>query len=189
MEVRGAGKVAPAPGSVKSFLPSLPFVCGTRSFRGRKDAVDQAVRLGLLGAHEPVAVHVPLDGLDRLAGVLGVERVHLAAEVEDLPGLDLDVGGGALGAARGLVDHDPRVGQGAPLALGAGRQQERAHRGGHAHADGVHRRPQVLHGVVDGHAGRDHAARRVDVEVDVLVGVVGLEEEQLGDDDVRRRRR
>jgi hypothetical protein len=42
----------------------------------------------------------------------------------------------------------------------------------------------VLHGVVDGHAGRDDAPRGVQVEIDVLVGIIGFEEEQLGDDDV-----
>ena len=40
--------------------------------------------------------------------------------------------------------------------------------------------------VVDGQARRDGTARRVDVEVDVLVGVFRLEEEQLGYDQVGR---
>src|SRR5205814_3407587 len=35
------------------------------------------------------------------------------------------------------------------------------------------------------HPRRDAAARRVDVEVDVLVGVLALEEEELGHDEVR----
>ena len=43
----------------------------------------------------------------------------------------------------------------------------------------------MLHRVVDGQAGRHHATGRVEVEIDVLLGVVGLEKEQLGDDDVR----
>src|SRR5881409_3042495 len=76
---------------------------------GLEDGVDDPVRPGLIRAHVPVAVHVLLDLLDRLAGVPGVELVHLGAQVEDLPGLDLDVRRGALGAARRLVDHDPRV--------------------------------------------------------------------------------
>jgi hypothetical protein len=42
----------------------------------------------------------------------------------------------------------------------------------------------VLHDVVDGHAGVGHPARGVDVEVDVLLGIPGLEEEHLGDDQV-----
>jgi hypothetical protein len=39
-----------------------------------------------------------------------------------------------------------------------------------------------LYRVVDGEAGRDTAARRVDVEVYVLLGILGFEEEELGDD-------
>src|SRR3546814_4457348 len=41
-----------------------------------------------------------------------------------------------------------------------------------------------LHGVVDRHAGGDDAAGRVDVQADVLLGVLGLEEQHLRDDDV-----
>ncbi len=46
-------------------------------------------------------------------------------------------------------------------------------------------RPQVLHRVVDGEAGRDHAAGRVDVQADVALRVLRLEEQQLRDDQVR----
>ena len=106
------------------------------------------------------------------------------AERLELLDLDEHVGRVAAEAARPLVDHDPAVGQRVALALGACRQQHRRHAGGHADADRGHRRAQVLHRVVDGEAGGDHAAGRVDVEVDVLVRVLGLEEEQLGDDQV-----
>jgi hypothetical protein len=41
------------------------------------DMVDQAEGLGLVGAHEIVAVQGALDDLDRLAGVLGIELVQL----------------------------------------------------------------------------------------------------------------
>ena len=51
-----------------------------------------------------------------------------------------------------------------------------------AEADGRHGRADVLHGVVDGEARRDASARRVDVEVDRLLRVVGFEEEELSDD-------
>ena len=44
----------------------------------------------------------------------------------------------------------------------------------------------VLHRVVDGQPGVDLAARRVDVERDVLVGVLRLQEEELADDEVRQ---
>jgi hypothetical protein len=42
----------------------------------------------------------------------------------------------------------------------------------------------VLHGVVDGHAGGDDAAGGIQVEIDVFVGIIGFEEQQLGDDNV-----
>ena len=43
-------------------------------------------------------------------------------------------------------------------------------------------RPDILHRVVDRHARRDDAARRVDVHEDVLLRVLRLEEQQLGGD-------
>ena len=61
-------------------------------------------------------------------------------------------------------------------------QQEAAHRRGLADADRADLGPDVLHRVVDREAGGDHAARRVDVHEDVLLRVLGLEEEQLGGD-------
>src|SRR5437867_3341517 len=53
------------------------------------------------------------------------------------------------------------------------------------HANGRDRGRHVLHRGVDGHAGRHRAPRRVDVQVDVLVGVLGLEEQHLRDHQVR----
>jgi hypothetical protein len=104
--------------------------------------------------------------------------------VEHLLGLDRDVGRRAADAAGRLVHHDPRVRQGVPLALGAGAQQELAHRGGHAHRDGGHVVVDELHRVVDGHARVDGAAGRVDVEDDVALRILGREEQQLSADPV-----
>ena len=67
----------------------------------REDPVDQAVLDGLLGGEEAVAVHVVVDLLDRLAGVVGVDLVDALAQLEDLAGVDLDVGRLALEAADG----------------------------------------------------------------------------------------
>jgi hypothetical protein len=89
--------------------------------------------------------------------VLGDALGHEPLDVRELLGLDGDVGGLALEPARGLVHHDPGVGQRVALALGAGAQQELAHRGGEAHADGGHVGADEVHRVVDGHAGRDRA--------------------------------
>ena len=98
--------------------------------------------------------------------------------------LDDRVRGVAAEPAGALVDHDPAVRQGVALARGAGRQQDGGHRGGHADADRADRRAQVLHRVVDGEPGVDDAAGRVDVQADVLLRVLGLEEQELGDDEV-----
>jgi hypothetical protein len=76
------------------------------------------------------------------------------------------------------------VGQGVALALGARAQQELAHRRAQAHAHGGHVGLDELHGVVDGHARGHRAARAVDVEPDVLVGLVARQVQQLGADDV-----
>jgi hypothetical protein len=54
----------------------------------------------------------------------------------------------------------------------------------HPEADRRHVRTDVLHRVVD-RKPRVDLARRVDVERDVLVGVLGLEVQELGDDEVR----
>ena len=149
------------------------------------DSVDDAIALGLLGGHEQVAVGVLVHLLVRLAGVLGEDLRVALDEVLPFAHLDDRVRCVATEAARALVDHDPAVRQGIALARGAGRQQHGRHRGRHADADGAHRSAQVLHRVVDGEAGVDHATGRVDVEADVLLGVLGLEEQQLGDDQVR----
>ena len=71
------------------------------------------------------------------------------------------------------------------LPVRARGQEHRAHGGGLAHADRLHVGPHQLHGVVDGHARGGGAARAVDVDVDVLLGVLGLQEQELGDDQVR----
>ena len=77
------------------------------------------------------------------------------------------------------MDQDLGVRQGKALALGAAGQQERAHRGRHSDADGGDIALDVVHRVVDGHAVGDGAAGAVDIEVDVLLGVLTLEVEQL----------
>lgn len=81
------------------------------------------------------------------------------------------------------MDHDAGVGQGAALAGGTRSEEEGAHGGGLADAEGADGGADVLHGVVDGEAGGDDAAGGIDVHVDGLGGVLGFEEEELGNDD------
>lgn len=80
------------------------------------------------------------------------------------------------------MDHDAGIGEGPALAGGTGSEEERAHGGGLADTEGADRGADVLHGVVDGKAGSDDAAWGIDVHVDWLGGVLGFEEEKLGDD-------
>src|SRR5699024_8117855 len=146
---------------------------------GGDDVVDEAVFEGFGGGEPAVAVGVLFDAFEGLAGVLGDEAGHFLLGLGELFGLDGDVGRGAADAGGRLVHHDAGVRQGVALAGGAGGQQELAHGGREAHAVGGDVAGHELHGVVDGHAGGDGAARGVDVERDVSRGVFGREEEHL----------
>src|SRR5262249_20999239 len=51
-------------------------------------------------------------------------------------------------------------------------------------AEGGHRRLDELHGVVNRQPSGDRAARRVDVKGDLFFGIFGLQEQELGGDQV-----
>src|SRR6267378_3508666 len=70
------------------------------------DIVDQAKRLGFNRREKLVALDRGRNHLERLPGMLNVDLVETGASRQDFAGLDLDIGGLALGAARGLMDHD-----------------------------------------------------------------------------------
>ena len=146
--------------------------------------IDDAVIDRLLRRHEEIAIAILLDLVLGLIAVLRNVRVEDLPNEQNLLGLDLNVGRLSLRTAEGLVDHNSRVGQSAALALGAGTEEEGAHRRGHAEADGRHVAGDVLHGVVNGHAGRDGTARAVDVEGDVGLGILVGQIQELSDEDV-----
>jgi len=81
------------------------------------DFVDDAILERLIRGHEKVAVRVHFDLLNRLTSVVRHETVEEFFSVQNFLRLDLDVRRLALGSAEGLVDHDPGVGQRAPLPL------------------------------------------------------------------------
>ena len=83
------------------------------------------------------------------------------------------------------MDHDVGIRQRETLAFGAGAKQHCSHARGHAQAIRGHVAREKLHRVVNGETGRDRATGRVDVNVDVLFGVLHLQEEQLRDNQVR----
>ena len=152
----------------------------------RDDLVDEAVVLRLVGGEPAVAVRVPLDALDRLAGVKRDPFCHHPLQVNDLLRLDRYVRSLPLHLARRLVHQDAGVRQGIPLTRGPRAEEELAHRGSEAHANRGDIARDVLHGVVDGQAGRDRAAGRVYVKADVADRVLRCQQEQLGADQVRR---
>ncbi|MPN04432.1 hypothetical protein SDC9_151670 [bioreactor metagenome] len=82
------------------------------------------------------------------------------------------------------MDHDLGVGQRLALALGSRREQERAHGRREADADGGYFALDILHRIVDGEPRAYGTAGRVDVEVDILIGVVALQKEHLRNDAV-----
>ena len=79
------------------FYPVLLYQHGFTDFQmgyasAMDDVVHDAVVFRFLGRQVPVAVRVPLDTLERLSGVLRPQLVQFPSEVEDLLGLNLDVG-------------------------------------------------------------------------------------------------
>src|SRR3954447_20311447 len=90
------------------------------------DLVDDPVLLGLGRGQDLVALDVQPDLLGRPAAVLGQRRLQQPAHPGDLRGLDLQVRHltvDALGSR--LVDQDPRVRYGQPLAGRTRREQHR----------------------------------------------------------------
>src|SRR5947208_1372694 len=73
------------------------------------DPVREPVLHRLLGGEESVTVHVAVHLVLAALGVVGVDRVHPASLLEDLAGVDVDVGGRALEAGGRLMDEDLRV--------------------------------------------------------------------------------
>src|SRR5215216_1880368 len=144
------------------------------------DVVDNAVLDPLFGTHYVVAVCVALDPLVILPCVGGEDLVQAALGHDELFGVDLHVRGltGEPADAR-LVQEYARIRQGVPLVLGTGGEQEGPHRRRHAEGRSRDVGLDELHGVVDRKTGRDAAARGVDVEVDVLFGVLALEVQEL----------
>src|SRR5436190_16188635 len=70
---------------------------------GHENLVHYPVLYRVWRSHEKIALGVPGDDLDRLAGVLCKNFIQPAAQVEDFLGVDLDVVRMSLAAGHGLV--------------------------------------------------------------------------------------
>ena len=70
-----------------------------------------------------------------------------------------------------------RIGQRITFALGAGRQEQRAHTRGLSQADRIGRRLDVLHRIIDTQSSRDATAWRIDIEIDVFFRIFRFQEQ------------
>src|SRR5450759_711227 len=150
----------------------------------RHDLVNHAVRHGRVGHHDEVPVGVVVYLFDGLARMPRKDAVQHIARAQYLLGVEVEVDCLALRPPAGLVEQDARVGRRETLALGPRRQEHRGAAGRLPDAPGGYVAGEVHHGVVDRQRAGDHTARRVDVDVDVLLGVLALEEQQLRHDQV-----
>ena len=78
-----------------------------------------------------------------------------------------------------LVDHNLCVGKRKSLALCTARKKECAHGCRHTDTDSGNIAFDVVHSVVDRHSCRDRASGAVDVKINILVGILRLEIEEL----------
>ena len=125
-----------------------------------------------------------IDLLDGFIRVFGEDPVDAFFEVEHDSDSAFDVGGCAAGAAGHLMDHDMGVGQAVAFTWGTGGEQDGTHGGGDADAVGIHIAGEELHRVINSEASGDGATGGIDIDVNVLFGVLHLQEQELGDDGV-----
>ncbi len=151
---------------------------------GANDLVNNSIIHRLFRRHEKVPIAIGLDLLLRLIAIIGNIRIQNLPDEQNLLGLNLDVSRLSLRPSERLMNHDPRIGKGPPLPRGPGTEEERSHGRRHAETDRRDIAGDVLHGIVNGHAGADRSTGGVDVEGDVLGGVLVGEVEELGHEDV-----
>src|SRR5215210_2052233 len=91
LESVGRATQSEPPQSGRGYRRNTPSTDGSLLVMGN-NAVDDVILLRLIRAHEVVALRVAGDLLEILAGVLGENLVEPLAHVDDLLGMDLDVG-------------------------------------------------------------------------------------------------
>ena len=111
--------------------------------------------------------------------MFGIEAGDTSLGLEGLLGVNEDVGRLPLETAERLMDVEAGVRQRRALAGLPGHQEKRAHGPGGPDAKGADGRLDELHRVVHRKPAGHDPAIGIDVEVDRLLRVVGLEEQQL----------
>jgi hypothetical protein len=87
---------------------------------GLHNFIYQSVVQGLLRSEKEVSIAVLFDLLDGLLSEVGNVGVYLSTDEEDLLSLYLNVRSLSTRTSQRLVNHDPRVREGLPLAFSTG---------------------------------------------------------------------
>src|SRR5690606_6172719 len=103
---------------------------------------------------------------------------------EDFLRLNMDIRRLTLSTTGRLVNHGARIRQAKTLAFGASTQQKGTHAARLADTHGADIRLNKLHGVVNRQTGRDRPTWRVDIEVNVLIGVFRFQKQKLSDNHI-----
>jgi len=137
--------------------------------------------LRLLRPHKLIPLHQPLNLLNTMLPrqMPLINPIQLLPHPQYLLGMNRNIARLPEIPPGRLMHHHTAVRQAETLPRRAPAQQQRAHRGCLTHAGGGDGGGDVGHGVVDGEAGGDGAAGRVDVEGYGAFGGVGFEEEEL----------
>src|SRR5581483_5014502 len=109
--------------------------------------VNDAILDRLFRAHVVVALCIVFDTLHRLPGMLMDDLVQHVACVQDFARMNINIGSlpGQPTLNKGLVNVNASVWQGAPQAMIAGHQQDRAKASGITHAGCDNRAGQMTH--------------------------------------------
>ena len=117
--------------------------------------------------------------------MISQQAIQALPEKQNLLGLNFYICRLPLSAPAGLVDHGAGIGQDEALAFGAATQQKGTHRRGLADAHRADIRLDEAHRVVNRQPRRHRAAGAVNVKMHVLVGILGLQKQELRDNQVR----
>jgi hypothetical protein len=105
------------------------FFSGGRGWTG-EHLIDDAVFASLVGFEVLIPIHIFVDLLERLAGKVCHHLLQLILDIDDFPGIDLDITSSAATTAPWLMDHDFCVWQGIAFTFGAGSKQNGRHTSG-----------------------------------------------------------
>src|SRR5258708_20726809 len=157
---------------------------GSSLLRARDNPRDEAVSHGVIRPDPEIAVGIVHDLFVSLSCLARDDAVDALAHLDDLFGLDGDVGSLARHAAQRLMQQEARVWKAETVLLFRAQENMRAGARHPAGADHLHLGTDVADHVVDGVARLHMAARRIDDHPDVA-GTFRRIGDQLAADSLR----